>query len=496
MSIDRRQEADQAAGRPSTPMQPTGDGRTEPGQRHRTEPPEDHAEQSAHPPDRLPAQEPGEAERRRRRTQRYVAIVLLVLIGMRRDLVGSVAIADAVALMAAPMTWSAVRRLRRFSPLLLLGTLAAATSLVLAWTVGPTFHVSPSLQRSMVMSLLALPWTVAAFVWGARRLGARGAALCVGWGMLLEALRLLQSSENPWKLGVGLAVSMIALSWASNRGRRLQLLVLVMLSASFLVTDARSSLAYLVILMGIILWQACAAWFRWSPPRPRRLATAQALVLGAIGVAATIGVLAVSASGSLGADAQARTIAQSDGSSSFLLNARPELGASWALVYHRPWGYGAGVMPRFTDVQVAKDGMAALGYDPSNGYVENFMFGHGFELHSALVDVWVAASLPGAALMGLITVLTLLTMLRDLGSLRVTPWLFLAGLVTLQNMLVGPWNVLPPYLVFILGTWMLYPSLRTQNHRAAEPAGQGESAAGAGREPQTTHRELRAAHQA
>ncbi|MCR2053018.1 hypothetical protein NSA19_09230 [Actinomyces bowdenii] len=422
-------------------------------------------ERSGHDGPSEPSEPDDEARRRSRRARQVAAIVLLLLIGIRRDLVGSMALGDIAALAAIPVTWSAVRHQRRFSPLLLLGTLAGLTGLLLSWTVGPTFHINGGHQRAMVMSLLALPWATAAFVWGARHLGASRAAAALSAGTMLSALPLLVTNDNPWKFGIGVPMTLMVLALINHRGRPLQLLALAALAAVFMAHDARLLPAFLAIIAATVFWQATASWFRWRLPAPRRAAIIQALVLTVIGIGAITAVLAASASGSLGVDAQTRTLAQSRGESNFLLNARPEVGAAWALAHHRPWGYGAGVLPRYEDIQVAKDGMAALGYDPSNGYVENFMFGNGFELHSALVNVWVAASLPGAALMLLIAGLTLLALLRDLGGLRITPWLFLAGMVVLQNILVGPWAVLPPYLPFVLGSWILLPSLRELNHR-------------------------------
>ena len=172
------------------------------------------------------------------------------------------------------------------------------------------------------------------------------------------------------------------------------------------------------------------------------------------------GVVVASQAGTLGEDAQNRTIAQSSSSAGLLLSARPELGASWALFRNRPWGYGAGVKPRFEDLWVAKQGMAALGYDPENGYVENFMFGGRIELHSGLMDMWAAASIPGGLLLLLIAGMTLAAMMRDLGRLKATPWLFFAALTVVQNVFVGPWTVLPAYLPIVLGAAVLQPALR------------------------------------
>ena len=51
-------------------------------------------------------------------------------------------------------------------------------------------------------------------------------------------------------------------------------------------------------------------------------------------------------------------------------------------------------------------------------------------------------------------------MMRDLGRLKATPWLFFAALTVVQNVFVGPWTVLPAYLPIVLGAAVLQPPLR------------------------------------
>lgn len=101
--------------------------------------------------------------------------------------------------------------------------------------------------------------------------------------------------------------------------------------------------------------------------------------------------------GALGEQAQARSVAQIERSGSLLTGGRPELGASIALLTARPWGYGSGVFPTGEQVQVAKQGMVALGYDPDNGYVNRYMFGNGFEVHSLTGDLWILFGVLGLA---------------------------------------------------------------------------------------------------
>ena len=61
-------------------------------------------------------------------------------------------------------------------------------------------------------------------------------------------------------------------------------------------------------------------------------------------------------------------------------------------------GFGVGENPTPGDAYVAKAGMAAIGYDPNNGYVEHDMFGSGFELHSVFGDLWAHCGLVGLVL--------------------------------------------------------------------------------------------------
>ena len=55
-----------------------------------------------------------------------IAVVLLICVGVRRELAAALSVGDCVALVSIPITWTAVRNARRFSLLLMLSILAAA----------------------------------------------------------------------------------------------------------------------------------------------------------------------------------------------------------------------------------------------------------------------------------------------------------------------------------------------------------------------------------
>ena len=116
-----------------------------------------------------------------------IAVVLLICVGVRRELAAALSVGDCVALAALPITWTAVRKARRLSLLLILSILAAGTAYIMSLLAENSFIVEAWARRATTLSLLAVPCAVAVFVWGARRLGTRRAAMAVGFGMFLDA---------------------------------------------------------------------------------------------------------------------------------------------------------------------------------------------------------------------------------------------------------------------------------------------------------------------
>lgn len=378
-----------------------------------------------------------------------LAAALLVLVGWRTELAGGIVLGDCMALVALPMTWTAVRRSRRFSLLLVLSGLAVATGLALSLGVGDYFKVTPSAQRTQLLMAAGMPAAVAAIVWSRERLGLERAAAALGAGMILSNLHLLRSSDNPWKFGLGAAVCIVVLAGVQRYGRGTQLVAATVLGVLYLIHDSRATTGMLMLIVALLIWQIVSAGLTVVEPSPGRLRTHQILLLAGLANAAVVVIVAASLAGYLGQDAQQRTSAQAHGTTNLVLAARPELGASWALITHRPWGYGAGVQPRYEDVSTAMQGMASLNYNPDNGYVRNYMFGHGFELHSGLVDAWIALSLPGAALVAYMIWLALRALWENLGTPRLRSWLLFTVLFVLMNAAVGPLSVLPSYLVLV-----------------------------------------------
>jgi len=127
---------------------------------------------------------------------------------------------------------------------------------------------------------------------------------------------------------------------------------------------------------------------------------------------------------------------------------------------HRWWGFGSGVLPTTGDLAVAKSGLRSIGYDPDNGYVENYMFGGGFELHSAIGDLWAAF---GAA--GILLAVTLIVLiLKNLGSAisrhTASALIIFLALKALWNFAFSPLYSTLPLLMLLLALMLPRQNVR------------------------------------
>lgn len=294
----------------------------------------------------------------------------------------SLSLLTAIALL--PVWWPALREFRFARPLLALAGGAALWGAVLT-AFETTRPVSTSLLMEQTFSLLSLAGGIGVLLWARTLLGIGGTAVAFGVGALANVALTGGNSANLWKYSLAVPVIIILLGLTSTSGRRwLDLLCLALLAAVCLVSDSRSMTSFLLLSGVIVLWQM------FMPPGRRRPRPGQTLLLlGLLSLGAFSLLQALILDGALGDAAQQRTQAQIDTSGSLIAGGRPELGAATALVSHRPQGFGSGVLPTSQDVWIAKSGMSELNYDPDNGYVEGYMFGGQYEVHSVLGDMWL-----------------------------------------------------------------------------------------------------------
>jgi hypothetical protein len=154
--------------------------------------------------------------------------------------------------------------------------------------------------------------------------------------------------------------------------------------------------------------------------------------------------------GYFGAQTRARSLRQLDTAGSLILGGRPEIAGTLALMRDRVWGLGAGTMANHHDITVAKTGMAAISYDPNNGYVDNYMFGNGFSLHSITGDLWADFGIVGLLLSLLIFALVLRSVGQAVANRVASGLLLYTSFLTLWNIVFSPWWSAIPILMLTL----------------------------------------------
>jgi hypothetical protein len=272
---------------------------------------------------------------------------------------------------------------------------------------------------------------------------------------------------NPWKFALAVPIAVILLSLAEAGQRRgLQFVILLALAAASAAFDSRSFFAEFLLAAVLVAWQ-------WIPKsRTRRASALRVLaLLAVVGLVLYNVGISLLVNGVLGEGAQARSVEQIDRAGNILLGARPEAGASIALFLYRPLGFGAGALANDSDIDAAKAGMRALNYDPDNGYVENFLFGQKFELHSMLGDLWAYAGLIGIALGLLSAVLLVMIVTKGVAHRAIGGLVLFLAVQSLWNTFFNPLYSSGPVLALALGLGLtLLPQRRSEDEPEPAPA--------------------------
>ncbi len=381
------------------------------------------------------------------RVEIVLAALTVVLIGVRQNLHTQVTSGYVLAVLFAPLWIRWLRHYRGARPVLLAGLAAAVWGLLMS-ELGDSSHVVSSVNRDNSLALmLGTVVSIGAVLWARSVMRDTTVALLFGAGMALGGVAGFTSAGgNAWKFVYAVPVGLILLSLTAATGRRrLQVLALAGLMLVSVVHDSRSYLATFLLTGLLLLWQ-------W---RPSELSARASWVLNVAG----LGVLGwgvyylgttLLLNGYLGRDAQLRSIQQIEQSGSLLLGGRPELAATWALLKHKPWGFGTGVLANPGDVLAAKRGMFAVGYAPNNGYVDRFMFGGNIELHSMFGDLWATFGIVGLAIAAGVAFLTVRGMARALAARTASPVLLFVCIWTLWNVAFSPLLAATPTLILTL----------------------------------------------
>ena len=352
--------------------------------------------------------------------------------GVRYQFANGVTVALLVALALAPVWLAEVRKFSRVPALLLVG-LAAVGSGVLLTMLNTSRASSNTLLVAETLTLLSMLGAIGTLLWARTCIGSSAMALAFGLGSLASVALVGGNPANLWKYSLSVPVTIAVLSARRKGGRVFELFGLAALGLVSLSADSRSMAALLVLTAVTVIWQIRP---QSGTAGNRRWPTLAALALFTYGAYELLQSLILD--GILGEAARARSQAQIDATGSLIAGGRPELGAATALISARWWGYGSGTIPTSSDVSIAKTGMSDLNYDPNNGYVESFMFGGHFEVHSVLGDLWIRFGLPGAILAIALTGYCLLALVRRVAQRTASATAVFVVLLTLWNVLFSP----------------------------------------------------------
>jgi hypothetical protein len=320
---------------------------------------------------------------------------------MRHDLYFGLTAGLALAVVLLPLWVPWVRSSRWVTWVTILSGAAAAWSVWLTVWHSDSRTVSTVGLFESVFVVLGLACGIGSALWARSRTSVSVVGAAFGVGLLLSINPSGgMFAENPWRFGFALPVTVMVLAVATRwRSRWVDVLAVLALAGFSAINGGRSSSAILLLVALLVLWQS------WGKPASSGLAALRTVILfGTLALGTYLSVQAAILEGALGESAQDRTELQLATSGTLITGGRPEIGATAALMSESPGGFGGGSVPSMADVLVAKSGMAALGYEPNNGYVENYLFGSGFELHSVIGDFWAWYGIPGLVLVILLAV--------------------------------------------------------------------------------------------
>ncbi|WP_194762623.1 hypothetical protein [Microbacterium sp. UFMG61] len=334
---------------------------------------------------------------------KIIAALVCVILAARITLLQGVTAGILLSILLLPVWAVALWRLRGGSAIMTLGALSIVSGMVLTDFFAVDHPTSDSLLQQNSLSLVSLIGGIGVLVWVRSLIGSAATALWYGFGLLAGVVLHGLNMDNVWKFDLSVPATVIVLALCMlSRKPWLEAGALLLLAVVSALNDSRSAGSMLLVAAALVAWQAVSARLTKSSNTVRTLAV--------FGFTAVIGYAALQAfilEGWFGKAAAVRSEEQIAQSGSLLLGGRPELGASTELIAANPLGLGSGTLANGTDLVIAKTGMARLNYDPNNGYVEKYMFGNGFEVHSMLGDLWIRFGIFGAA--------TLLVMLLVIG---------------------------------------------------------------------------------
>jgi hypothetical protein len=334
------------------------------------------------------------AVRTGRSAEGLVAAAACLAVGGRFTLQQGLTVGILISVALAPVWLRPLWRMRGGPTILVLGALAPISGALLAWVFAVNHDHNISNAQQEVLLLVGLIGGIGVLTWARTVLGDAATASWFGIGLILALAQRGLDFDNVWKFSLSIPIVVTSLALALfARWRTLDLGVLALLATVAILNDSRSNAAMLVIAMMIIVWQRfLQRYSRRSTPTTTWVSMLLVSIVGYFVMQSLI------LQGFFGRETMVRSEVQIETAGNLILGGRPEMGAAFALLSRNPLGFGVGITPNPTDILIAKNGMAQLDYAPNNGYVDQYMFGSGFEVHSMLGDLWLRFGIPGCLL--------------------------------------------------------------------------------------------------
>lgn len=366
-----------------------------------------------------------------------LAIAVAFLAGMQTNVIYGITPTILICLGLLPVWIGVVRRSWGGLALMGLGAATIVWGIALSTANSSTHTIVTRSRFTDTFLLVGILVGIGALAWARTVISLRSLGVLFGLGVLAQEFMTSSPGavSNPIKHFWIFPIAIIALSLSSAARRGwADVVVLAGLAAVCAFSDSRSYAASFLLAMLVRLWQL----------RPRVSSRRSSLLLTSGFLAAMIAAVywliqSLLVGGYLGEQAKIRTDAQLQATGSLILGGRPEIAGTFALMRNDFWGHGVGVLPNATDQLVLKTGMAAINYKVNNnGYVDRYMLGNGFELHSMFGDMWSRWGIAGLVLLAFIVVLLVRGLLLAVGQRRASGLLLFLGFWELWNTFFSP----------------------------------------------------------
>lgn len=356
-------------------------------------------------------------------------IVLLLPIRALSPVVSSIVSIGVV--LALPVLFVAVFRMPRYRAGGLVLTLFALILFTapLLWFAADERTVSEDGALAAMLTIAVAFVHLSTLLWARSKIGTHPVVVLYAVGMIVQVLLTLShTSGNPWKFGLAVPTTLLALAIASRARPFWTVLVFAIAMALSIHFDFRSFVG--LPLVAMFVW----AWNRRSAIAPGWKIFGFVLVSAVAYVGGTQAALA----GWLGERNRIVTQMQIAESGSVLAGGRVESAAAWALFIERPIGLGPGVLPTVHDVLVGQAALVQRGVAIDGDYVTDYLFGAGVKLHSIAADLWVNYGLAGLGLALLILWIAILALFQGLKERSTPGFVFFAVVLTLWNLAFSP----------------------------------------------------------